>query len=131
MDKNTLIDYMLCRTTTQQEKAVLDWLDESEENRREMDELDETFNAMVLHAPVAAVRGASGEYAGQEMAGGRAGADAEGKRTKGSGKVRRLVLRYAAVAAACAALVFGGGYLYSSWKISRFAEQTVAFSSPA
>ena len=131
MDKNTLIDYMLCRTTTQQEKAVLDWLDESEENRREMDELDETFNAMVLHAPVAAAQGASGEYAGQEMAGGRAGADAEGKRTKGSGKVRRLVLRYAAVAAACAALVFGGGYLYSSWKISRFAEQTVAFSSPA
>ncbi len=104
MDKELLIDYMLCRTTPQQEKAVLDWLDESEENRREMDALDETFNAIVLHAPAEA---------------------------KKSGKVRRLVLRYAAVAAACAALVFGAGYLYSSWKISRFAEQTVAFSSQA
>lgn len=104
MDKDTLIDYMLCRTTPEQEKAVLDWLDESEENRREMDSLDETFNAMVLHAPT---------------------------EPKKIWKVRRLVLRYAAVAAACAALVFGGGYLYSSWKISRFAEQTLALSSPA
>lgn len=127
MDKNLLIDYMLCRTTPQQEKAVLDWLDESEKNRREMDSLDETFNAMVLHAPVAAAQGASGEYAGQE----KAGAHEEGNGTGKTGKVRRLVLRYAAVAAACTALVFGGGYLYSSWKIARFAEQTVAFSSPA
>ncbi len=128
---------MLCRTTPQQEKAVLDWLDESEENRREMDALDETFNAMVLHAPVGAAQGAFGEYAGteagrgQEQVLGYAGTDAVGNRTKKSGKLRRLVLRYTAVAAACAALVFGGGYLYSSWKISRFAEQTVAFSSPA
>ena len=47
---------MLCRTTPEQEKAVLDGLDASPENRREMDSLDETFNAMVLHAPVAAAR---------------------------------------------------------------------------
>ena len=69
MDKNLLIDYMLCRTTPEQEKAVLDWLDASPENRREMDLLDETFNAMVLHAPVAAAHGASREYAWQEKAG--------------------------------------------------------------
>lgn len=131
MDKNLLIDYMLCRTTPEQEKAVLDWLDASPENRREMDLLDETFNAMVLHAPVAAANGASREYAWQEKAGGHAGAHADGNGTKKIWKVRRLVLRYAAVAAACAALVFGGGYLYSSWKISRFAEQTLALSSPA
>lgn len=131
MDKNLLIDYMLCRTTPEQEKAVLDWLDASPENRREMDSLDETFNAMVLHTPVAAANGASREYAWQEKAGGHAGAHADGNGTKKIWKVRRLVLRYAAVAAACAALVFGGGYLYSSWKISRFAEQTLALSSPA
>lgn len=131
MDKNLLIDYMLCRTTPEQEKAVLDWLDASPENRREMDSLDETFNAMVLHAPVAAAHGASREYAWQEKAGGHAGAHADGNGTKKIWKVRRLVLRYAAVAAACAALVFGGGYLYSSRKISRFAEQTLALSSPA
>ena len=50
MDKDLLIDYMLCRTTPQQEKVVLDWLEESEDNRREMDALDKTFNATVLYA---------------------------------------------------------------------------------
>ena len=104
MDKDLLIDYMLCRTTPQQEKVVLDWLEESEDNRREMDALDKTFNATVLYAPAEA---------------------------KNGGKIRRLLLRYAAVAAACAALVFGGGYIYSSWKISQFADQTVAFTSQA
>ena len=108
MDKNLLIDYMLCRTTPEQEKAVLDWLDASPENRREMDSLDETFNAMVLHAPVAAANGASREYAWQEKAGGHAGAHADGNGTKKIWKVRRLVLRYAAVAAACAAPCFRG-----------------------
>lgn len=126
---------MLCRTTPEQEKAVLDWLDESPENRREMDALDETFSAMVLHAPADAAEGTSREYSGDGMTRGRirgyVGADAARTAEKRDVKVRRLVLRYVAVAAACAAMVFGGGYLFSSWKISRFAEQTLALSSPA
>ncbi len=122
MDKGLLIDYLLCRTTPQQEKAVLDWLDENEENRREMDELDETFNAMVLHSPVASECEVSGEYSGTA---------AVVNGTKKPRKLRRLAFSYAAIAATFAALVFGGGLLYSSWKISRFSEQTLAFTSPA
>ena len=106
MDRNTLIDFMLCRTTPEQEREVLDWLDESPENQKEMDALDETFNAMALHAPLEASKPKSRR-----------------------GFVR--IFRYAAAVAACIALVIGGGYLFSSWRINRFAGQTVAFSSPA
>lgn len=109
MDRNTLIDYMFCRTSPEQEEEVLNWLDASPENRKEMDGLNETFNAMVLHS----------ECGGENPETGR------------KGRLRRLALRWTAAAAACAAAVFGGGWLFSSWRINRFADQTIALSSPS
>lgn len=103
MDKSTLIDYMLCRTSPEQEQEILDWLDSSPENRAEMDALDETFDAMVLHSPVP---------------------------EKIKKRSLRPLLLFAVSAAACLAIVFGGGYLFSSWRIDRFSEQTIALYSP-
>ena len=55
MDTKTLIKFMQCRTTPEEEKQVLDWLDASPENRKEMDALDELFGSAVINAPAASM----------------------------------------------------------------------------
>lgn len=107
MDREILIRYMRCETTSEEERAVLDWLDESPENRREMDRLDEVFNAMVLHAP--------------------APSHVAERRLRFS---LRRIGRSAVAIAASLALVLGGAYLFGSRRIDRFSRQMLSVSAP-
>lgn len=52
MDKEILLKFLKCKTTPEEEAAVLNWLDEDDSHRRELDALSAVFSAMVLHSPV-------------------------------------------------------------------------------
>ena len=105
MDREILFRFMQCETTPQEELAVLNWLDEDQANQHEMDRLDEIFNAMVLHAPAPAPR-------------------------RRSVFTLRNVCRFAVSAAAMIALIVGGGYWFSAWRIKDFSSRMLTVCAP-
>ena len=105
MDREILFRFMQCETTPQEELAVLNWLDEDQANQHEMDRLDEIFNAMVLHAPAPAPR-------------------------RRSVFTLRNVCRFAVSASAMIALIVGGGYWFSAWRIKDFSSRMLTICAP-
>lgn len=105
MNKETLLKYLKCETSAEEEKAVLDWLDEDEAHRRELDSLSMVFSAMVLNLPPKT--------------------PAQTRRPLW----RRIVNRAAAVAAVIA-LAAGVGHEVSNYKIEHLSQQMVAVEVP-
>ncbi len=106
MDNETLLKYLKCETSAEEEKAVLDWLDEDEAHRRELDALSVIFSAMVLNMPPKS--------------------PATGLRRP---FWRRIANRAAAVAAVIA-LAAGVGFQVSNNRIERLAQQMVTVEVP-
>ncbi|MGM9737871.1 MAG: FecR family protein [Candidatus Cryptobacteroides sp.] len=105
MERKTLINFMLCRTTPEEEQEVLDWLDASPENRKEMDALDELFNAAVIN--VSSVK----EYHSR-------------RRLLGSRMSRVMT------AAAVLLVALAGGYIFGSLRVNKMASKLMAVSAP-
>lgn len=51
MEKETLYRFLRCETSPEEEAAIAEWLSESPEHQRELNDLQLVFNAMHLHAP--------------------------------------------------------------------------------
>lgn len=105
-----LLKFLKCETSPTEENAVLEWLEDSPEHRKELNRLDEAFNAMVLHAPdVAAIR-----------------------RRRVFGRYSRMQrgLRYVGAAAAVVALMIGGSWLLASRQVRNFSERVNAIEVP-
>lgn len=107
MNREILLKFLKCEATPEEERTVLDWLEASPAHRTEMNRMDETFNALVLHAP--------------------AGAEIRRRRVFG---VRR-VIRSAAAAAAAIALVAGSGWFFTQRQMMRLSEQMTSLDVPA
>ena len=105
MDTKTLIKFMQCRTTPEEEKQVLDWLDASPENRKEMDALDELFGSAVINAPAASMAH-------------------ERRRLLGS-RMSRIM-----TAAAVLLVALVGGYIFGSLRVNRMASRLMSVSAP-
>lgn len=97
---------MKCEATSEEESAVLTWLESHPGHRREMDRLDAVYNAMALHAPAAS----------------------EIRRRKTF--VFRRAVRYAAAAAAAVLLVAGGGWFFTARQINRLSQEMMAVNVP-
>ncbi len=106
MDRNLLIRYLRCETSTSDEAMILDWLDKSEENRRELDRLSEVFNMAVLHSPVS---------------------------QKKESKIHsaKSLWQYAAIAAILVAIAFGGAYHSARNRIEDYGTRLLAMRAPA
>lgn len=50
--ENLLIRFLKCETTSEEEVAILDWLDADPENIKTLDHIDFQFNATVLHSEI-------------------------------------------------------------------------------
>ena len=50
--ENLLIRFLKCETTSEEEVAILDWLDADPENIKTLDRIDFQFNATVLHSEI-------------------------------------------------------------------------------
>lgn len=112
MEKEILLKFLKCETSAAEEAAVLEWLEAAPEHRDELNRLDEAFNALVLHAPDAAV------LRRRRLFGGR------------SRRVVRLLRRVAA-AAAVVALIAGGSWFFASRQVERFSERMNSIEVPA
>ena len=111
MEKETLLKFLKCETSAEEETAVLEWLEASPEHREELNRLDAAFNALVLHAPEAtAVR-----------------RRLPGIRPRG---IRR-VLRYAGAVAAMLVLMAGGSWLFVAKQVRSFSERMNSIEVPA
>lgn len=100
---------MLCDTTPDEERTVLEWLEADPANKREMNRLDEIFCATILHAPAPTVSAPSSSRLRSSL---------------------RKTLQYAAAAVAGVMLMMGGGYLFSSWRIDNFSRQLLTMNAP-
>ena len=104
MDEKILWKFLYCRTSPEEESAVLDWLGESDENKLMFKEIEAAFNSSLIYSPQEAL--------------------------SGKNILHRTWLRVAGVAAAVA-IMLGSGYLFSQWRIDRACSKVVRIEAPA
>ncbi len=109
MEKETIIRFLKCEATRQEEEAVLDWIEESPANRAEMERIDLMFNGVTLYDR----NSASGKVAGT------------GRR------IWRAVARYGAAAAVAGIIVLAGGHFYEERAADRLAMEMMKVEVPA
>lgn len=101
-----LARFFLCETTPEEEKAVLRWIGESDENRRQFDDMDYAFGASVM---------------------------CDGKQDCKEKFINTTIGRVI-VSLVCVLTVVGlslfGGYLYSNYRFDSRAEKMVEMSVP-
>lgn len=107
MDKDILSRYLKCETSAEEEKAVLDWLEEDDAHRCELDTMSDVFTALVMHMPAKAT---------------------EQKKLRFP-LFRRIMHRVAAVAAVIT-LGLAIGHEVSDIKIEHLSQQMVAVEVP-
>ncbi len=106
MCNEILLKYLKCETTPDEEKQILDWLDESQDHRLELDAMSAAFTAVVLHAPV--------------------------RKTAKTIFVRnwgRTLRQFAAVAAVLA-VILTGSWMFSSYNVRQITNQMMALEVP-
>lgn len=112
MEKETLLKFLKCETSAEEETAVLEWLEASPRHREELNGLDAAFSALVLHAPDAAATRRRRLF---------------GSRPWGF----RRVLRYAGAVAAMLVLMAGGSWLFVAQQVRSFSERMNSIEVPA
>ncbi len=107
VDRDILLKFLKCECTESEERAVLDWLDQSEENRAEMQRLDRLFAITVLHTKP--------HIAPQKR--------------KGLAIVMPIV-KWAVGVAAAVVMLIAGAELYSTYKIGEISERMATVVTP-
>lgn len=107
MEKETLIRFLKCETSPEEELKVLDWLDECPENRKRLDQLDFLFTAALMHQP-----------------------SREECRRKKVFSTRKI-LRVMAKSAAVLILMLAGDFLITEYRLAQFSENPVSIEVPS
>lgn len=105
--EDILIRFLKCETTSEEEVAILDWLDADPENRKTLDRIDFQFNAAILHSEIQT------ETAAEKKS------------------IVRRIIGYGVAAVLAAVLAVGNG-LYQSYKTrTELENMTTSISVPS
>ena len=107
MEQNTLIRFLKCESSTEEENSVMDWVNANPNNRKQFEDLRKIFNAVVLNTEIEVKQS-----------------------TIAARKPRVRVSHVIAFAATIAALAFVAAYSIFSHRISSLLTQTMSISVP-